>query len=40
VVQWVKDPVLVLATMVRLNPWPGNFCMWWAWPKKEEEEEK
>ena len=19
----------------RFDPWPGNFCMPWAWPKKE-----
>ena len=22
---------------LRLNPWPGNFCMLWAWPKKRKD---
>ena len=21
-----------------INPWPVNFCMPWAWPKKKKEE--
>ena len=31
--QWVKDPVLSLLWH-GFDPWPGNFCMPWAWPKK------
>ena len=29
----VKDLVLSLLWL-RFNPWPENFCMPWAWPKK------
>ena len=29
----VKDPALYLL-WYRFDPWPGNFCMPWAWPKK------
>ena len=35
-VQWIKDPVLSLLWR-RLDPWTGNFCLLWAWPKKEKE---
>ena len=39
-VQWVKDLVLSLQqpkSLPRLefNPWPRNFCVSWAWPKKK-----
>ena len=35
----IKDPVLLLLWLGSLlwhgfNPWPQNFCMTWAWPKK------
>ena len=29
----IKDLVLSLPWL-RFDPWPGNFCMPWAWPKK------
>ena len=37
--QQVKDPVLSLLWLWlqlwhRFDPWPGNFCMPWARPKK------
>ena len=31
--QWIKDPALSLLWL-RFSPWPGNFCMSWAQPKK------
>ena len=36
---WVKDPALSLQWLGsllwrRFSPWPGNFHMPWAWPKK------
>ena len=39
--QEVKYPVLSLQWLGLLgwygfNPWPGNFCMPWVWPKKED----
>ena len=39
VAQRVKDPRLSLLWLRSLqwhgfDPWPGNFCMPWAWPKK------
>ena len=30
----VQDPALALQ-WGRFDPWPGNFCMLWAWPKKK-----
>ena len=38
--QWVKDLVLSLLWLKSLlrhgfEPWPGNFCMPQAWPKKK-----
>ena len=40
----IKDPVLSLVvaqvTAVRwFDPWPQNFCMPRAWPKKKKKEE-
>ena len=39
VAQWVKDPVSLLWLGLLLwhgsDPWPGNFCMPWAQPKKK-----
>ena len=40
--QWVKDLALSLLWLWlllwgRFNPWPGNFYMPWAWPKKKKE---
>ena len=35
VARQVKDPVLTLL-WCGLDPWPRNFCMPWAWPKKRE----
>ena len=35
-VQLVKDPVL----WCRFDPWPGNFHMPQAWPKKQKERKK
>ena len=37
--QWVKDLVWLLQWLgsllwYRFEPWPGNFHMPWAWPKK------
>ena len=34
VVQWLKDPVLSLLWH-GFDPWPQNFCMVWAWPRKK-----
>ena len=34
VAQWFKDPVLSLPWH-RFDPWPGNFCMLKARPKKK-----
>ena len=39
VAQQVKDLALSLL-WCRFDPWPGNFHMPWAWPKKEKEKEK
>ena len=37
-VQWVRDQVLLqqfrLLMWHGFDPLSGNFCMWWAWPKK------
>ena len=43
VAQWLKDPVFSLLWLWLLlwygfNPWPRNFHMPWAGPKKEKEE--
>ena len=40
--QWVNDPVLLLQWLGLLlwlgfDPWPRNFHIPWAWPKKEKE---
>ena len=32
--QWVENPLLSLLWH-RFNPWPRNFCMPWARPKKK-----
>ena len=34
--QWVKDPALSLQWL-GFDPWPGNFCLPWAWPKPNED---
>ena len=31
--QWLKDLALSLLWH-RFDPWPGNFHVLWAWPKK------
>ena len=31
---WLKGPALSLLWS-RFDPWPGNFCMQWVWPKKK-----
>ena len=38
--QWVKESALPqlwcrLQLQLRFSPWPGNFHMLWAWPKKQ-----
>ena len=37
--QQVKDPTSLLWLWLQLwlgfDPWPGNFCMPWAWPKNK-----
>ena len=38
VTQQVKDPVLLLLWH-RFDPWPGNFCMPWARPKKKKKDD-
>ena len=45
VAQQVKDlgsPLLCLGWLLCLgfDPWPGNFCMLWAWPKKVDYKDK
>jgi len=25
----------IVATVARVDPWPGHFCMPWVWPKNE-----
>ena len=40
VAQWVKElalSLLCLGSLLwhRFDPWPGNFCMSWARPKKK-----
>ena len=45
VVQQDKDPVLPLQQLELLllcgyNPWPRNFCMLQAWPKKKKQKKK
>ena len=45
VAQWIKDPVLSLLWYRSLlwhgfDPWPGNFHLWWAQPKKKKEKEE
>ena len=41
-VQQVKDPVLSLLWLGLLlcgfNPWPWNFHMLWAWPKRKKQQ--
>ena len=32
--QCIKDPVLSLLWL-GFDPWPRNFCILWAWPKKK-----
>ena len=39
VAQQVKDPALSLLWH-RFDPWPGNFRMLWAWPKKKKKKKK
>ena len=42
-VQWVKDPALLLLwrhrsqLWLRFDPRPGNFCMPWVWLKKRKQ---
>ena len=42
---WCMDPTLLLLWLSsllwhRFDPWPGNFCMTWKWPKKKKEKKK
>ena len=44
VAQWVKDLALSLLWLglllwCRFDPWPGNFCRPWVWPKKMDPQE-
>ena len=43
--QQVKDPPLSLQQLGSLlwrmfDPWPRNFCVPWAWPKKKKQKQK
>ena len=39
VAQWVKDLALSLL-WYGFDPWPGNFLMLWAWPKKKKKKKE
>ena len=37
VAQQVKDLALSLLWH-QFDPWPGNFCMLWVWPKQKQKQ--